>query len=57
MINNYKVIIITSILSPWELYKNKTEEDRKQWIRRLNIYKIENGKIKKVENEEDEEVI
>ena len=44
MINNYKLIIITSIKSPWELYKNKNEEEKKQWIRRMDIYRgTDNG--------------
>lgn len=54
IINNYKYVFITSIKSPFELYMN-TNEDPKQWLRRLRIYTIEKNdenkrKLKKVEN-------
>lgn len=48
VVNNYKIIIITSIFPPWELYKNKTDEQKKQWLRRLEIYECENNKINRV---------
>lgn len=51
-INNYKVIVITSIKSPWELYEKKSDEEKKQWIRRMKIYRIKNGKFKRMEEEE-----
>lgn len=61
MINNYNIVIITSIIAPWDLYRNKTEEDKKQWIRRLNIYEIENidgkSKIKRITREEAEQYL
>lgn len=50
VLNEYNTIIITSIQSPYEIYKNKNEETRKQWIRRMNIYKVdENGILTKEE--------
>lgn len=43
---NYKLIIITSIISPWKIYKNKTDEEMKQWLRRMKIYMCdENGEL------------
>ena len=52
VINNYKIIIITSIIPPWELYKNKTEEQKKQWLRRLEIYECINKHINRVNYED-----
>lgn len=48
LINNYKTIIITSKQEPWELWKNSNEE-KKQWLRRMKVYEIiydESGKKK-----------
>lgn len=45
LINNYKTIVITSKQPPWELWINSNEE-RKQWLRRMKVYEI-------VINEED----
>lgn len=48
LINNYKTIIITSKQTPWELWMNSNEE-KKQWLRRMKVYKIvydENNKKK-----------
>lgn len=39
--NKYKNIYITSIEDPKELYKNMPEEARQQWLRRLDIIKLE----------------
>lgn len=36
-VNQYERIFITSIQSPYEIYKNLPEETREQWIRRLKI--------------------
>lgn len=39
--NKYEYIIITSVQSPYNLYKNLTERDeepKKQWLRRMEIY-------------------
>lgn len=38
--NNYSKIIITSIQSPEEIYRNMGSEPRQQWIRRMRIYHI-----------------
>lgn len=35
--NNYKLIIITSIQHPKNIYKNLDDEPRKQWLRRMDI--------------------
>ena len=37
VINDYELIIITSIKPVDELYKNVKEEQREQWLRRLDI--------------------
>lgn len=37
VMNNYKLIIITSIQNPKFIYSNMDDEPRKQWIRRINI--------------------
>lgn len=40
--NNYELIIITSVQSPYEIYKNMSDQEpRKQWLRRMKIIKIE----------------
>lgn len=40
--NNYELIIITSVQSPYEIYKNMNDQEpRKQWLRRMKIIKIE----------------
>lgn len=36
-INNYKMIIITSVQDPEDIYKNVTGEPRLQWFRRMEI--------------------
>lgn len=51
MINNYKLIIITSILSPYEIYNNMEREEKKQWIRRMEIIDMD-----KKEDEEGEDI-
>ena len=38
--NKYKLIIITSIQDPMDIYRNMKDEEREQWIRRLNIINI-----------------
>lgn len=35
--NNYKTIFITSIQNPRYIYCNKPDEEKKQWLRRMNI--------------------
>lgn len=35
--NKYDLIIITSIQSPQEIYRNTTEEQKTQWLRRMEI--------------------
>lgn len=49
VMNNYREIFITSIIPPMELYRNKTEEFKKQWLRRMDIYKIEDKKLIRVD--------
>lgn len=52
MINEYKLIIITSILSPYnEIYTNMEREEKKQWIRRMEIINMD-----KDEEEEGEDI-
>lgn len=46
-VNDYKLIIITSVQPLDDIYKNVSEEPRKQWIRRITEIKIK---------DEDEEV-
>lgn len=46
--NMLKLIIITSVQNPQEIYKNMKDEPRKQWTRRLNIIKL--GDITKMYN-------
>lgn len=38
--NNYELIIITSVQSPYTIYKNMEDEPRKQWLRRMNIINL-----------------
>lgn len=40
-INDYKLIIITSVQPLDEIYRNVSEEPRKQWIRRITEIRIE----------------
>ena len=51
MINNYNIIVITSIKNPYRLY-NKDDEEVKQWIRRLTIINIED-----LNNNNDDEIL
>ena len=37
VMNNYKLIIITSLIHPKKIYCNMTEEAREQWLRRIKI--------------------
>ena len=37
VMNNYKLIIITSLFHPKKIYNNMTEEAREQWLRRIKI--------------------
>lgn len=37
------MIIITSIQDPNEIYKNMSDEPRKQWLRRIEIIQITNN--------------
>lgn len=36
-INEYELIIITSVQDPYTIYKNMSDEPRKQWLRRIEI--------------------
>lgn len=36
-INKYKLIVITSVQSPYDIYKNLDDEPRLQWLRRVHI--------------------
>ena len=48
LINNYKTIVITSKQEPWNLWL-KSNEEKKQWLRRMSVYEIvynEEGKKK-----------
>lgn len=38
--NNYNFIVITSIFKPDEIYKNLPEEDKIQWLRRMEIINL-----------------
>lgn len=40
-LNQYERIFITSIQSPYEIYRNLPEEAREQWLRRLTIIHME----------------
>ena len=51
-LNNYELIIITSVLGIDEIYDKFTEEGKNQWMRRVEV--IDMGK-KKEEKKEDEE--
>lgn len=42
-LNNYKLIIITSIQTPEEIYKNMDDEPRQQWIRRMKLIDMYEG--------------
>lgn len=46
-VNNYKLIFITTIQDPHEIYKNVTEEQRGQWERRITAINIEEYNAKK----------
>lgn len=39
-INEYELIIITSIQSPYSIYKNMPEEAKTQWLRRIKIINL-----------------
>lgn len=39
--NEYELIIITSIQDPYTIYKNMSDEPRKQWLRRIEIIHME----------------
>ena len=56
-INNYELIIITSIKSPWELYRNKNEEEKKQWLRRMEIFTIRDNKWEAIKEVPDDILI
>lgn len=38
--NNYNFIVITSIFKPTDIYKNLPEEDKIQWLRRMEIINL-----------------
>lgn len=49
IICNYKLIIITSIIPPDRIYRNKTEEEQKQWLRRMRIFECdEKGELTEI---------
>lgn len=43
VLNNYKLIIITSIQTPDEIYKKMDDEPRNQWLRRMKIINLYEG--------------
>ena len=46
VVNKYEKIFITSVQSPFEIYKNMNNEPRKQWLRRMNLIMLdEDGNI------------
>lgn len=49
-INNYELIIITSVQNPEYIYSNVGDEPRKQWLRRMEIIDM---RPKEVENDID----
>ena len=55
VIPGYELIIITSIKSPWELYRNKKEEEKKQWLRRMEIFTLRDEKWEAIKVEPDDE--
>ncbi|QIR82205.1 replication associated protein [Chicken virus mg5_2876] len=38
--NNYELVIITSVQSPYTIYRNMEDEPRKQWLRRMEIINL-----------------
>lgn len=56
IINNYELIIITSVQNPKDIYPNVGNEPREQWLRRMEIIDM-NPKpiIKYYDNEEEED--
>lgn len=57
--NKFDLIIITSIQSPYEIYKNMKVETRNQWIRRikyLNLDKININQYTEVHNDDHKQV-
>ena len=48
-INNYKMIIITSVQDPKDIYKNVVGEPRQQWFRRMEVIEM-----KADENDDDD---
>lgn len=55
VIPHYKLVIITSIIPPHDIYKNKKDEEAIQWFRRMKIYRCnEKGELEKDINFNDE---
>lgn len=46
--NNYKLIIITSIQGPKEIYWNLPDEPRSQWLRRMEIINMNETNMKSI---------
>lgn len=53
--NMLKLIIITSVQNPDEIYKNMKNEPRKQWLRRLRIIHLED-EVKKITSKSDTDI-
>ena len=54
--NLYELIIITSVISPYKMYAECTnsEETRTQWLRRMNIIKLnKDGKVEYILDEDE----
>ena len=45
VMNNYKLIIITSIIHPKNIYNNMPEETKEQWLRRIKIINMSTSDI------------
>lgn len=56
MINEYKYIVITSTQAPWELWMGSHEE-KKQWLRRMVVFTIEDKVWKKIDVKDYYELI
>lgn len=39
-LNHYKLIIITSIMNPYNIYNNISDEAKEQWLRRIEIVRL-----------------
>lgn len=54
-INDYEIVIITSIQNPEKIYPNmKDNEPKKQWLRRMEIIKLESKETEQSEDSTEE---